>query len=110
MVEERTMLLKKSYFSGISLTKQKILQRRHFISAAIRQGTQAGLLKPYEFLQVQESRPVSFIKFDSAFDPVAKARTRICHSAEASLKRPLPRLMRVSSETRPCSVRGIGYL
>lgn len=50
MVEERTMLLKKSYFSDISLTKQKILQRRHFISAAIRQGTQAGLLKPYEFL------------------------------------------------------------
>lgn len=34
MVEERTMLLKKSYFSDISLTKQKILQRRHFISAA----------------------------------------------------------------------------
>lgn len=74
MVEERTMLLKKSYFSDISLTKQKILQRRHFISAAIRQGTQAGLLKPYEFLQVQESRPVSFIKFDSAFDPVANCR------------------------------------
>lgn len=74
MVEERTMLLKKSYFSDISLTKQKILQRRHFISAAIRQRTQAGLLKPYEFLQVQESRPVSFIKFDSAFDPVANCR------------------------------------
>jgi len=42
------MLLNDSCFRDISLTKQKTLQRRHFISAGIGQGTQAGLLKPYE--------------------------------------------------------------
>ena len=67
MVEERTMLLNESCFSDISLTKQKILQRRHFISAGNPTRNSGRFVQPYEFLQVQESRPVSFIKLDSCF-------------------------------------------
>jgi len=67
MVEERTMLLIESCFSDISLTKQKILQRRHFISAGNPVRNSGRFAQPYEFLQEQESRPVYFMKFDSCF-------------------------------------------
>ena len=74
MVEERTMLLTKSLLQRYQPDQAKDSAAPALYLGGIRQGTQAGLLKPYEFLQVQESRPVSFMKFDSAFDPVANCR------------------------------------
>ncbi|MCE3241359.1 MAG: hypothetical protein K0Q83_1866 [Deltaproteobacteria bacterium] len=103
------MLLNDSCFRDISLTKQKILQRRHFISAGNPTRNSGSLLKAYDHQSVHCARitpslshevrkllSIQLPELSYVFTKPTSGTNPQLSSAEASLKWPLRRIMRAS--------------